>query len=198
MVLFSGYQAWRRLSDLVSTIYAAGLHLENESTENFPFFLRQWRRRCFIAAFSIDKVIATFVGRPPLMNGRFCTLAAPLDLDDETLVAGGDLLDKAISKLDSAGWNTEGLLHTITPTRLRYQLAIIREETLELVLGTHEQRNLIQMSKYIYLLVRGYTTWLTLFSSIVIFKQKHAQYGQQLQIIFDMIDVRMIISTINF
>ncbi|CAG8887914.1 unnamed protein product [Penicillium egyptiacum] len=145
----SSYQAWRRLGDLVSTIYAAGLHLETNGAENCPFFLRQWRRRCFVGAFYMDKMIATFVGRPPLMNGRFCTLAAPLDLSDEVLVAGGDVLSKAISELDSAGWNSEGKLHLVTPTRLRYHLAIIREETLEVVLGTREQNNLIQKSEEI-------------------------------------------------
>ncbi|CAI7580146.1 unnamed protein product [Penicillium glandicola] len=145
----SSYQAWRRLGDLVSTIYAAGIHLETNGVENCPFFLRQWRRRCFVSAFYMDKMMATFVGRPPLMNGRFCTLAAPLDLSDEVLVAGGDVLSKAISELDSAGWNSQGKLHPVTPTRLRYQLAIIREETLEVVLGTREQHDLIQKSEEI-------------------------------------------------
>ncbi|KAI2678559.1 transcriptional regulator family: Fungal Specific TF [Penicillium roqueforti] len=145
----SSYQAWRRLGDLVSTIYAAGLHLETNCIENCPFFLRQWRRRCFVASFYMDKMIATFVGRPPLMNGRFCTLDAPLDLSDEVLVAGGDVLSNAISELNSAGWNSQGRLHLVTPTRLRYQLAIIREETLEVVLGTREQHDLIQKSEEI-------------------------------------------------
>ncbi|KAJ5997335.1 hypothetical protein N7522_008995 [Penicillium canescens] len=143
----SSYQAWRRLGDLVSTIYAAGLHLENDGADNCPFFLRQWRRRCFTAAFYMDKLVATFVGRPPLMNSKFCTPTAPLDVSDADLVAGGDVLNKAISELDSAGWNTKGMQYPVTPTRLRYQLAIIREETLEVVLGTHEQHNLIQKSE---------------------------------------------------
>ncbi|KAF4760534.1 hypothetical protein N7455_002161 [Penicillium solitum] len=145
----SSYQAWRRLGDLVSTIYASGLHLETNGIENCPFFLRQWRRRCFVAAFYMDKMMATFVGRPPLMNGRFCTLAAPLDLSDDVLVADGDVLSKAISELNSAGWNSKGELHPVSQTRLRYQLAIIREETLEVVLGTREQHNLIQKSEEI-------------------------------------------------
>ncbi|KAJ5774043.1 Acyl-CoA N-acyltransferase [Penicillium paradoxum] len=145
----SSYQAWRRLGDLISTIYAAGLHLQNDGTEDCPFFLREWRRRCFTGAFYMDKMIATFVGRPPLLNGRFCTLAAPLDLADETLVAGDEALSKAISELDSAGWNRQGLLHPVSRARLRYQLAVIREETLEVVLGTREQHNLIQKSKEI-------------------------------------------------
>lgn len=97
----------------------------------------------------MDKMVATFVGRPPLMNSKFCSPTAPLDLSDADLVAGGDVLNKAISELDSAGWNTKGMQHLVTPTRLRYQLAIIREETLEVVLGTHEQHNLIQKSEYV-------------------------------------------------
>ncbi|KAJ5582348.1 transcriptional regulator family: Fungal Specific TF [Penicillium sp. DV-2018c] len=125
----SSYQAWRRLGDLVSTIYAAGLHLESNGTENCPFFLRH------------DLRWAT-----PLMNGRFCTLDAPLDLSDEDLVAGGDVLSKAISELNSAGWNTQGILHPVSPIRLRYQMSVIREETLEVVLGTREPHNLVQKS----------------------------------------------------
>jgi hypothetical protein len=96
----------------------------------------------------MDKMIATFVGRPPLMNGRFCTLDAPLDLSDEVLVAGGDVLSKAISGLNSAGWNSEGIMYPVSPIRLRYQLSVIREETLEVVLGTREQHNLMQKSEY--------------------------------------------------
>lgn len=174
-VLLLGYQAWRRLSDLVATIYAAGLHLENDGAENLPFFLRQWRRRCFVAAYSMDKMIATFFGRPPLMNGRFCTPTAPLDLSDEVLVAGGEVLEKAIAELDSSGWNREGKLHTVTPTRIRYFLAIIREETLEVVLGTHQQPDLIQKSKYIISAILRHFKMLTL--SIVTFKRNRALCG---------------------
>lgn len=91
--------------------------------------------------------MATFVGRPPLMNHRYCTLAPPLDLSDEVLVAGGDALDKAISELDSAGWNARGARYRMTSTRLRFQLAIYREQTLEIALGTLEPYDLVRKSK---------------------------------------------------
>ncbi|CAL5870326.1 uncharacterized protein PFLUO_LOCUS4562 [Penicillium psychrofluorescens] len=145
----SSYGAWRRLGDLVATIYAAGLHQDTDDSDNCPFFLRQWRRGCFAGAFHMDKLIATFVGRPPLMNYRYCTLTAPLDLSDDVLIAGGDTLNQAISELDSAGWDTHGIKNRMSPSRLRYQLAIFREQTLEIALGTHPQRDLIRKSNEI-------------------------------------------------
>ncbi|KAJ5643826.1 uncharacterized protein N7484_006333 [Penicillium longicatenatum] len=142
----SSYQAWRRLGDLVATIYAAGLHLDTDSAENSPFFLRQWRRMAFISAFYMDKMMATFVGRPPLMNYRYCTLAPPLDLSDEVLVAGGDVLAQAISELDSNGWNTQGARHRMSPSRVRFLLAIARERTLDIALGNSESQDLVRKS----------------------------------------------------
>ncbi|KAJ5668761.1 hypothetical protein N7462_009831 [Penicillium macrosclerotiorum] len=151
----SSYQAWRRLGDLVATIYAAGLHMDTEGSENCPFFLRQWRRGCFISAFYMDKMMATFVGRPPLMNYRYCSLTPPLDLSDDVLVTGGDALEQAISELNSAGWNTKGVRNRMTPSRLRFQLSIFRERTLEITLGTFGPQDLIQKSNEIQDTVRA-------------------------------------------
>lgn len=92
-------------------------------------------------------MVATFVGRPPLMNYRYCSLTPPLDLNDDVLVAGGDTLSRAISELDSAGWDTHGARHRISPTRLRFQLAIFREQTLEIALGTHPPRDLVRKTQ---------------------------------------------------
>lgn len=135
----------------------------------------------------MDKMVATFVGRPPLMNSKFCTPTAPLDLSDADLVAGGDVLNKAISELDSTGWNTKGMLHEVTPIILRYQLAIIREETLEVVLGTHEQHNLIQKSEYVMSIEFEFGCYANKTSFKGIFKQNLAPCGEPPQIIFDMI-----------
>ncbi|KAJ5594734.1 uncharacterized protein N7459_000942 [Penicillium hispanicum] len=153
----SSYQAWRRLGDLVATIYAAGLHLDTESTDSCPFFLRQWRRGCFSSAFYMDKMMATFVGRPPLINYRYCTLVPPLDLSDEVLVASGDALDQAITELDSAGWNTRGARHRMSSSRLRFQLSIFREQALEIALGTRGPDDMIRKSNKIQERIR--TVW---------------------------------------
>ncbi|KAJ5723321.1 hypothetical protein N7488_001356 [Penicillium malachiteum] len=145
----SSYKAWRRLGDLVATIYAAGIHLDTDSSDNCPFFLRQWRRGCFISAFYMDKMMATFVGRPPLMNYRYCTLVPPLDLSDEDLVAGGETLERAISDLDSNGWNTKGVRNRLSTSRVRFHLAVSREQTLDIALGTPESRSLVRKSNEI-------------------------------------------------
>ncbi|KAJ5760855.1 hypothetical protein N7520_008011 [Penicillium odoratum] len=145
----SSYQAWRRLGDLVATIYASGIHLDTDSAESSPFFLRQWRRGCFISAFYMDKMMATFVGRPPLMNYRYCTLVPPLDLSDDVLVAGGDALDQAISELDSNGWNTKGARYRMTSSRLRFHLAVAREQTLDVALGNPDVHDLVRKSNEI-------------------------------------------------
>lgn len=91
--------------------------------------------------------MATFVGRPPLLNYRYCTLTPPLDLSDEALVEGGEALNQAISELDSAGWSTNGIRHRMSPGRIRFQLSVFRERTLEIALGSHEARDLIQKCK---------------------------------------------------
>lgn len=95
----------------------------------------------------MDKMQASFVGRPPLMNYRYCTIDPPLDLSDEVLVEGGEALSKAISELDSNGWNTHGGRYRMTPSRLRFQMAICREQTLELALGTHQPQELKQKTQ---------------------------------------------------
>lgn len=81
------------------------------------------------------------------MNQRFCTLDPPLDLDDDVLVEGGNALDQAISELDGAGWNTRGALYRMTSPRVRFQLAIYREQTLEIALAPHEPQDLVRKSK---------------------------------------------------
>ena len=92
-------------------------------------------------------MVASFVGRPPFINHRYCTLTPPLDLSDEILVIGGDVLAQAISELDSNGWNTAGVRNRITHTRMRFLLAVTREQALDLALGTLEPHDMIRNSQ---------------------------------------------------
>ncbi|KAJ5750328.1 hypothetical protein N7533_007356 [Penicillium manginii] len=144
----SNYQAWRRVGDLVATVYAVGLHTDGEEHTR-PFFLRQWRKGCFISVFYLDKMQASFFGRPPLINYRYCTMVPPLDLSDDVIIEGGDALNKAISELDGNGWNTHGARYRITPSLLRFKMAICREQTLELALGTDQPQDLVQKTQEI-------------------------------------------------
>ncbi|RAL01769.1 putative C6 transcription factor [Aspergillus ibericus CBS 121593] len=145
----SSYQAWRRRGELSATIYAAGLHQESPQTDDCPFFLRQWRRWCFSAAFSVDKNQATFVGRPPSINSRYCTLTPPLDLSESLLITGGDDLARAISKLDSSGWAAKDENDRVSVLRLRFTSAVFRDRALEIALGTSEDVELVQKASEI-------------------------------------------------
>lgn len=127
-------------------MYAAGLHQEGSPTGDCPYFLYQWRRSCFASAFYVDKCIATFVGRPPLINYRYCSLTPPLDLSDDALIEGGEPLDHAIAGLDPSGWDRSGTVHRVSVVRLRFMLAIFREEALEIALG-QPQGDIAEKSK---------------------------------------------------
>jgi hypothetical protein len=102
---------------------------------------------CFASAFYADKCLSTFVGRPPFINYRYCSLSPPLDLSDEDLIAGGERLNQAISKLDAAGWNPQGNDLRVSMKRLRFLLAVLREQALEIALGTFDETDILQKYK---------------------------------------------------
>ncbi|OOO10181.1 hypothetical protein OAory_01059890 [Aspergillus oryzae] len=145
----TSYQAWRRLGDLSATVYAAGFHQENTQADDCPFFLQQWRKICFASAFYADKAIATFVGRPPFINYRYCSLTPPMDLHEDILVAGGDDLANAISSLNMEGWNTQRQHYRTSMIRLRFIFSVYRDQALEIALGTCEDWDLVQKSNQI-------------------------------------------------
>ncbi|KAF2810118.1 uncharacterized protein BDZ99DRAFT_442630 [Mytilinidion resinicola] len=125
---------WRRMGDGVICAYAEGYHCEEPF--DIPFFLRETRRRVFSAMYRSDKTMATFFGRPPLIAGRYCSRKMPFDLHETTLLTEDtSALNAALARLDSQGWNTDGVIYTATWLRLRYSTARFRERVLELSLA---------------------------------------------------------------
>ncbi|KAL2868408.1 putative C6 transcription factor [Aspergillus lucknowensis] len=153
----TSYLAWRRLGSLTATIYAAGLHQESTGAQDCPAFLHQWRKGCFASAFYADKCLSTFVGRPPFINYRYCALSPPMDLSDEELIAGGERLSQAISNLDAAGWNPRGNDLRVSMKRLRFLLAVLREQALEIALGTFDDTDILR--KYNEVIETAQETW---------------------------------------
>jgi len=95
-------------------------------------------RRLFCQIYIMDKVIATFVGRPPLLAWKYCTTPLPLDLDDEQLLSKSADLKQTFQNLDRYGWNKRPQLRASTILRARTMIAIAREEILEIALGRAE------------------------------------------------------------
>ena len=143
--------AWRRIGDLTSTIYALGLHQDPSNQPKLPFFLAELRRMAYCNAYSSDKALSTFFGRPPRISKRYSSCQPPLDLTDEEVIAPDEARHRAIAKLDAAGWNTKRAVHRATWARIKLAINMIREETLELSLGPPssdvEQR---QRAQYVY------------------------------------------------
>ena len=133
------YAAWQRTGEVCDAIVAMGLHQGSHVDAQTPFFLAELRKRIFISAYGHDKVVATFLGRPPRLSHRYCKMEVPLDLSDDQLCLEGAELDAALSTLDSNGWNTSGNLHRTTWLRVWFQHCRIREDILEIALGSGDE-----------------------------------------------------------
>ncbi|KAH6897073.1 hypothetical protein B0T10DRAFT_526316 [Thelonectria olida] len=138
-------ECWRCHGETVSMMTFLGLHAQRDSPTYRPTLISENRRRIFAQVFNIDKVMVSFTGRPPLISRRYASTPLPLDLRDDDLIAGGDTLARAIDMLDEHGWNTDGRLHSSTLLRARGMIAYIREQLLEIALGTRYNNTLDQL-----------------------------------------------------
>lgn len=107
-----------------------GLHTSSKP-ENDAAISTQIKRRLFASVFKVDKLLATFAGRPPLLSHRFCSTPLPLDLSDEELLQPSQ---EAIMSLNAQGWNTAGTVHHTTILRARTMIAFTRDAILEIAL----------------------------------------------------------------
>ncbi|CAN9411494.1 unnamed protein product [Alternaria alternata] len=142
------HATWRRMGDSVSALYAAGIHCEacnGDGSNAEPFFMREFRRRLYAAIYRSDKALAVFYGRPPMMGWRYSDRKMLLDISDQAVTSEDpDVLNAELSKLDSAGWNTEGHLHPATFGRMRCQLAVFKERLLEQTLAGEKDSDVVQ------------------------------------------------------
>jgi hypothetical protein len=83
----------------------------------------------------MDKSISTFLGRPPLINRQYCLLDPPIDLSDEHVNLHGQSPQNVQISVNPDGWNSDGKRNSVSLIRIRFLLASVREETMELCLG---------------------------------------------------------------
>lgn len=101
-----------------------------------PFFLVEHRKRLLLGAYTIDKELATFLGRPPRISCRHIDVDLPLDITYNELLAEPEIRDAAIAQLDQDGWNTHGKFSKTTFVRAMYKMGQVRELVLELSLNS--------------------------------------------------------------
>lgn len=90
--------------------------------------------------------MATFLGRPPRISKRFCTVDLPSDLNEAVLSLRGAALENELQKLNADGWNTTGQINSGTVQRWAMTTSMIREDVLELLLG-HGKADVVQVTR---------------------------------------------------
>jgi hypothetical protein len=114
-----------------------GVHIQgnNEATYK-PTLDSEYKRRLFTRIYNLDKSVATFTGRPPLVSPRFVNTPPPLDLGDDDLAAGGTMLERAVAKLNPLGWNIEGGVYASSLCRACHLTSTILNEIIEITFGS--------------------------------------------------------------
>lgn len=131
-----GFLLWRHHADLISAATALGLHREPDFHSNKVTIRSEVRRRIYACVFSIDKSLASFTGRPPFLSHRYSSSPMLLDINDEVLLLSKEERVNVVSKLTPDGWSPDGQITTMTYLRVNLYLALIRDEILEISLGS--------------------------------------------------------------
>lgn len=126
---------WRLHGENVALVTYLGLHALQNDEPYIPTAAKEVRRRLISQIFVIDKVSASFSGRPPLLSRKYMLTPLPLDLRDEVLMSDPETIAKAVSELDENGWNREGDILSTTIVRARTKLARVKDEVMEVALG---------------------------------------------------------------
>ncbi|RKK85558.1 hypothetical protein BFJ68_g17257 [Fusarium oxysporum] len=124
----------------------AGLHVGSENADYVPSLRLESKRRLAARIFTIDKVMVSFTGRPPLIGRRYFSTPLPLDIRDEDLLADQATISRVRKTLDEDGWNRDGDMHSATLIRARVQIAVIKDELLEFALEDSSKATLESLS----------------------------------------------------
>ncbi|RSL56410.1 hypothetical protein CEP54_008837 [Fusarium duplospermum] len=118
---------YRRLGDVMASVFALGYHENLDAKTNTPEFLIQLRKAAFARIYSADKNGSLFLGRPPRLSKRFSCFQLP----DSRLP-----LDCATATLEPIGtreWDPESVMNYRAETRWSALCAFVKEEVMELM-----------------------------------------------------------------
>lgn len=129
-------EMWEAFSEVCDSIVLDGRHLGTATDGSIPFFLSQSRIRLFNVVYSMDKFLATFLGRPPHLSYRYCVIQTPDDLTDAELCMDWQSLEPLIEQR-----RADGSIRGRTPTLASWRIVWskrheLREDVLEIVIGT--------------------------------------------------------------
>lgn len=133
---------WRRLGDLISACITTGLHMQIEVSSKVPFWLSEMRKRTFSHAYILDKGISSFMGRPPRLNRKYCSMQLPLDIKLQHLRLPESQLESELDALDQHGWNIAGEIRINLYSRTQLMCSMIQEDILEFALASLPHTNI--------------------------------------------------------
>ncbi|CAG9961934.1 unnamed protein product [Clonostachys byssicola] len=119
------YQSWRKLGDVIASIYALGYHQKIDTGMDDFAFLSELRKTVLARMYSADKNVAIFLGRPPRMTKRFCVFQTPLSTSS--------LDPTGQQELDMYTWPPNVAPSYRAETRWSALCAFQKEEILELL-----------------------------------------------------------------
>lgn len=121
------YQSWKRLGDVISSIYALGYHENINQRASCPDFLVRLRESIVARAYSADKNVSIFLGRPIRMLRKFCTLQFIDMLSSRTNF-------DASPPLYYMGWTPDTEFNFALDTWWAFICALLKEEVMDISL----------------------------------------------------------------
>ncbi|KAF2719402.1 hypothetical protein K431DRAFT_321704 [Polychaeton citri CBS 116435] len=121
------YQSWRKLGDIISTLFALGYHEHIDSSESTPGFLTNLRRVAFARTYSTDKNVSIFLGRPPRIHRKYCRLQLPSTQVDDTVQQSS-----AFPVSQRITWSVDHRIDSMAETQWTAVCALLKEEVLDI------------------------------------------------------------------
>jgi hypothetical protein len=135
ILIAAGLPYWKFHAEAVAMLTFSGLHdTRTKSSAHMSSLPTEIRRRIGCQIFVVDKFLATFVGRPPLLTRRLCSIKLPLDLGESALLSDRETFQRKSQLLDQDGWNKDGCIYSGSLLRVRMMIALARDEILEVAL----------------------------------------------------------------
>jgi hypothetical protein len=110
---------------VASSLFALGYHEQIDAGGSTPSFLKDLRWAAFARAYSGDKNVSIFLGRPPRIQRKYCRLDLPSE--------GNSVSQSATStSLAYFQWAPDEKFDYTADTRWSFLCALLKEETLDL------------------------------------------------------------------
>ncbi len=129
-----GHCAWRKLGDVVASIFALGLHEDVDGNPDVPAFLCDLRKTVFARVYSGDKNVSIFLGRPPRMSKKFAFFQIPHSRPN---LGSNRAMQNDLNEVWT--WYPSSEMSYTAETRWSALCASLKEEILDLLYSKHRQ-----------------------------------------------------------